>query len=270
MKTQNFGNPNNIETPVLYALVRFRPFAETEEFANIGVLVCCPKLSFMDYRIVHPNVNRVPQFFDRFERSQYRDIIKEFGKALKHLVERCKELDGAGKRYMFQAFVHPREASITLSTYRVVMSDDPKNELDRLFEHYVRQNFDPRISAEKQVENNVKAIIKATGRNFTSRTISERGLNVTFPFVSTHGENVHKIIKPLYLGHEKLNDVYEHGDVWAGKLKRVRSQLPDLTLFAIDGNRHPRAIREISEELLRQDVFVEPYSPDTIRNFAIQ
>lgn len=32
-------------TPCLYSIVRYAPYAETEEFANIGVLLCAPKES---------------------------------------------------------------------------------------------------------------------------------------------------------------------------------------------------------------------------------
>lgn len=269
MKNMNFGHiPNGV--PVLYALVRFRPFAETEEFANVGVLVCCPELSILDYRMVAPNVNRVPMFFDRFDTVKYKAIIKNFNDALKHLRTTTAHLDGKEKRLNFEAFVHPREAAITMSTYRVVMSDDPKKELDRLFEHYIRQNFDARLSAEKQVENDVKAIIKTTGRNFIARTINERGLSVAFPFVNIRDEKPYKIIKPMYLGHEKVNDVYSHGDVWVGKIKRIRHRLPKQTLFVIDGQTHKNAIDEISAELEKQDIIVRPYDTDSIRMFAIQ
>ncbi|GHA74414.1 hypothetical protein GCM10009007_14250 [Formosimonas limnophila] len=254
----------------MYSLVRFRPFAETEEFANVGVLACCPSLNFIDFKIVSPAANRVPLFFDRFDKARYRTIISEFKETLKDLVFKGLNLDGAGKRLLFQAFVHPREASITMSAYRVVMSDDPSNELSRLFEHYVRQNFDARLSAEKRVENDVKAIIKTTGRSFTTRTISEHGLSVAFPFVNVRDDEPYKIIKPMYLGQEKISEVYSHGDVWVGKIKRIRHRLPKQTLFAIDGNTHKDAINEISMELQSQDVIVQPYSVDNIRLFAIQ
>jgi len=68
----------------------------------------------------------------------------------------------------------------------------------------------------------------------------------------------------------KINDVYSHGDVWVGKVKRIRHKLPKQTLFAIDGNTHAKAISEISGELEKQDIIVQPYNTDNIRLFAIQ
>lgn len=270
MQTPTFGTPQTENTPVLYALVRFRPFAETEEFANVGVLVFCPKLNLLDYRMVDLRAKRVPNFFDRFDHTLYKNIIRKFDEALHYFVETHRHASPANQRHAFEAFIHPREAAITMSTYRVVMSRDPKNELDNLFEHYVRQNFDTRLSAEKQVENNTKVIIQSTGRRFYQKTIGNNGFHVTFPFVQSHGDAIHKVIKPLYLGHDKLSDVYAHGDIWTGKMKRIRNQLPDLTLVAIDGRVHPSAIEEISDELKNQNLIVHPYTPEVIRHFALQ
>ena len=269
MKTLNFGNPHNNDTPVMYALVRFRPFAETEEFANVGVLVCCPELNFIDYRMIAPQVNRVPQFFDRFDKTQYKAIITDFAKVLKNLVEQGRNTDSKDKRYLFEAFVHPREAVITLSNYRVVMSENPRNELNRLFEHYVRQNFDAKISAEQQAEKAIKAIIKDTGRIFIPKRIGDGEMSVAFPFVNSQAEKLHKVIKPLFLGQEKIQSVYEHGDVWVGKVRRIRHHLPAQTLFTINGNTHKKAIEEITHELQQQDIIVQPYDAERIKLFAI-
>ncbi|XLF30659.1 DUF3037 domain-containing protein [Klebsiella pneumoniae] len=36
-----------MSTPCLYSIVRYAPYAETEEFANIGVVMCAPKENFL-------------------------------------------------------------------------------------------------------------------------------------------------------------------------------------------------------------------------------
>lgn len=33
-------------TPCLYSIIRYAPYAETEEFANVGVVLCAPKKNF--------------------------------------------------------------------------------------------------------------------------------------------------------------------------------------------------------------------------------
>ena len=50
-------------TPCLYSIVRYAPYAETEEFANIGVLLCAPKENYFDFQLTKRNDSRVKNFF---------------------------------------------------------------------------------------------------------------------------------------------------------------------------------------------------------------
>lgn len=50
-------------TPCLYSIVRYAPYAETEEFANIGVVICAPKENYFDFQITKRNDSRVKSFF---------------------------------------------------------------------------------------------------------------------------------------------------------------------------------------------------------------
>ncbi|MEI6957517.1 DUF3037 domain-containing protein, partial [Klebsiella pneumoniae] len=52
-----------MSTPCLYSIVRYAPYAETEEFANIGVVMCAPKENFFDFQITKRNDSRVRSFF---------------------------------------------------------------------------------------------------------------------------------------------------------------------------------------------------------------
>lgn len=46
-------------TPCLYSIVRYAPFAETEEFANIGVVVCAPQKHIFLFRLTQSNDARL-------------------------------------------------------------------------------------------------------------------------------------------------------------------------------------------------------------------
>ena len=50
-------------TPCLYSIVRYAPYAETEEFANIGVVLCAPKLGQFHFQLTQSNNARVKNFF---------------------------------------------------------------------------------------------------------------------------------------------------------------------------------------------------------------
>jgi hypothetical protein len=258
MKTQNFGHPEQ-RTPVLYSLVRLRPFAETEEFANVGVLVCCPSLNILDFRMQEPNVKRVLDFFERLDKAKYKADIDYYVDALQFIKKQSEHASKDEKRRVFEAFIHPREGSVRFSEYRVVMSLNPKEELNRLFEHYVRQNFSKDLQAERQQEIDVRNIIKKFGKRFVKQRIEASGVSADFPFVETRNNNVDKVIKPLYLGQETSNKIYAHGDAWVSKVRRIREALPEQTLFTIQGDMSKDPVRDIINELKLHRIIVEPY-----------
>ena len=45
-------------------IVRFAPFAETEEFANVGIVLSVPAIGRMEYRLARKNLKRVNHFFE--------------------------------------------------------------------------------------------------------------------------------------------------------------------------------------------------------------
>jgi len=51
-----------------YALLRFRPFVETGEFANVGVVMLAPEARFFGYRLLK-RYGRITQFFHQLDRN---------------------------------------------------------------------------------------------------------------------------------------------------------------------------------------------------------
>lgn len=255
---QNFGHPEQ-RTPVLYSLVRLRPFAETEEFANVGVLVCCPSLNMIDFRMQEPNVKRVLDFFERLNKAKYKAVIDYYVDALQFIKDQSKHAEKQEQQRMFEAFIHPREGSVHFSEYRVVMSLDPAAELNRLFEHYVRQNFSKDLQAEQQQEIEVRNMVKKLGKRFVKQRIEISNVSAEFPFVQTRNHIIDKVIKPLYLGQETANKIYAHGDAWVSKVRRIREALPEQTLFAVQGDMSSDPVRDIVNELTHHRIIVEPY-----------
>ncbi len=49
---------------IYYSIVRFAPFAETEEFANVGIVLSAPAIKRMEYRLASEHLERVNRFFD--------------------------------------------------------------------------------------------------------------------------------------------------------------------------------------------------------------
>ncbi len=107
--------------------------------------------------------------------------------------------------------------------------------------------------------------------------MGDDAFQASFPLVQQQGGTLTKIIKPLRLDHEAPQDIYEHGDVWLQKIKRLRNRnlLPSKVLFAVQApprahaKRHA-AFQEICTDLIKLDVqTVEADAHSMIIDFAL-
>ncbi|MFZ4536518.1 DUF3037 domain-containing protein, partial [Propionivibrio sp.] len=117
-----------------YALLRFRPFVETCEFANVGIVLMAPDARFFGFRLLK-QYGRITQFFHQIDRKIYldgRDLFKEelerFAGDLRRLAldGRKTQPDLALARNLFAELVRPREAMLQFADQRIALADDPK------------------------------------------------------------------------------------------------------------------------------------------------
>jgi hypothetical protein len=115
-----------------YSLIQFCPDMSRLEAANIGVVLFCPELGFLETRIAGDN-SRVQRFFGKqaFDWSRvnsYKNGIKE-----------RLEIEGKDFRNMedLKAFGQRRGNNIQLTTPRPFTVRDPQKDLEELFEEVV-------------------------------------------------------------------------------------------------------------------------------------
>lgn len=128
-----------------YALVRFMPHSDTEEFVNIGIVVACPQTGFFGFRLEARKHKRVTDFFVGLSPEMYTAAVLVMNGELhriQELLERQSGEDIATRtRALFDSVTHAREAMVRFSKARVALADSPEAELDRLFSHYVDQTY---------------------------------------------------------------------------------------------------------------------------------
>ncbi|WP_067278357.1 DUF3037 domain-containing protein [Mitsuaria sp. 7] len=127
-----------------YALVRFMPHSDAEEFVNVGVVVACPQTGFFDFRLKTQNTKRVTDFFGLSPKIYVAAVLVMNGEL--HRVKEQLEHQPGGDvatrtRALFEGVTHPREAQVKFSKARVALADSPEAELDRLYKHYVDRTF---------------------------------------------------------------------------------------------------------------------------------
>ncbi len=260
-----------------YAVARFLPYVETEEFVNVGVVLHCAETGFFDFRLGR-KWSRVTDFFPELDRELYRNAAQLFrvdlddAKAMADsghpLQLRIGEVPAEGPA-VFREVVRARESLFRFGAVRTVMAVDPRAKLEELFAFYVDRQFArEREYQETRMTNHLRKAFFRTGAAmfFRSEAIGNEKYSVNVPFVHRRGNVAVKAIKPLDLNKETSTKIYEHGDHWINRVRRLREIdcLPEQFLFAVrspEGTSKTRidAAREIERELVRMETKVLPF-----------
>lgn len=65
-----------MKTPYQYAIVRFLPFTETGEFANVGIVLCAPNAGVFAFQLIAVPSVRIQQFFPQLDNGLLPNTIK--------------------------------------------------------------------------------------------------------------------------------------------------------------------------------------------------
>lgn len=277
-----------MKTACHYAIVRFMPFVETGEFANVGVVMFAPNGRFFGFKLLINRHARVTNFFEELDARIFRasmrslrDELERIDGMLKRMGtdRRFKSLDRAGALGLWSEIVKPRETMLRFSDSRLVLADDAQGKLQELYAYYVERNFVTRDYQEKILERGVRGWLRSANllERFHPARIGNDEYHAQFPFVAGPEEKPEKIIKPLNLGYADAARIIDHGGQWVVRINALKKRdlLPDRVLFAVDGpdDSTPRgkAKREVVGELEDAGVIVTPYGQaQAVIDFARQ
>ncbi|KQY48798.1 DUF3037 domain-containing protein [Rhizobium sp. Root483D2] len=247
---------------VSYAIIRFQPHVETEEFANIGIVLVAPRMGYLDFRLEMRRHGRVTDFFDSLEPTAIRAILGNYHSELKRVRDLAGHAGDGQTRFefdltdnaehLFQALTKDREGIIRFSDVRFAMTDNPKDKLEELFEYYVRRNFSSPLYREGLLEQHVRSVLKLQeiNKNFKRRTFNDGVYSATFPFVEIVDDRAVKILKPIYLGQNDPTRILDHGNKWLFTINRLKPLLPRNVVFAVEGPAEKAAQQRAFQETL--------------------
>ncbi len=275
------------KTACQYTIVRFAPFIETGEFANVGILMMAPKARYFDYMLLTRRHGRITKFFEELDAKVFKSTMSalkdELGRVrsvLKaHDYDRCYKInDVEFAQGMFAEIVRPRETILRFSESRAVLAEDPKKTLKELFAFYIERNFFTKEYRETVLDRGIRDLLlqAQVGERFTSKKVGNDEYFVTFPFVEMHTKIPVKIIKPLHLGQENSSKILEHGGKWEFRVRELRKHhdlSPGKILFAVDGpggnDSRGEACREVMDMLRETGSNIQPYTmKEKILDFA--
>lgn len=235
-------------TACLYSIVRFCPFIETEEFANVGIILIAPDAKFFGYQLITRKHARVTNFFEQLDATVFRNVVQN----LKEEFDRVADLlaaQGFGAHFnsnnvnyaksLFAEIVRPRETVIKFSTVRAVLVEDPEEELANLFSYYVERDFVTKEYRETVLERTMRKWIYSAGAGarFDRKEVGNDDYHATFPFVEQVVGDVIKVVKPLNLAQDQPSKILDHGGQWLFRIQTLkrRNLLPGKVLFAVEG-----------------------------------
>jgi hypothetical protein len=262
-----------------YAIARFRPYRETGEFVNVGIVLICPQMNYFAYLFEKRKYKRITDFFPELDVEVFKagmgGLLKELARVtgrdhdeeLKQLVLREEAHASIGR---FKELVRPREAMFHFGETGTVLAADPRGKLKELFDYYIKRQFArDREYQEVFMKRELAEFLRRSNLDRfykTEQQVGDETYHVILPFVHLDGNVVLKAIKPLHLDKEGSTEIYRHGDAWISTVKRLRqiNRLPKDFLFTVKGpkagNKRMHAAQEICRELEHLDAVTIPFA----------
>lgn len=269
-----------MKTACHYAIVRFMPFVETEEFANVGVVLFAPQARYFGFRLLGNRTSRITNFFEQMEVATYRAFMRDLREELERVSVAFKAL-GTDRRLssmndnaawaLWTELIKPRASLVRFGDGRLVLAGDPQAKLQDLYGYYVERNFVTREYREQMLERNVRQVLKGAdlAKRFQPARVGNDEYHVQFPFVQLKGDQPYKAIKALTLSQADPARIIDHGGQWVLRVTQLRKRglLPAHVLFAVDrdiqaSGARARAREEVLADLRGLDVQVTGLGQD--------
>ncbi len=250
-----------------YAVLRFMPYAETQEFANIGIVISVPKQGVIVYKLAPPRFARVTKFFEDLDGQMYKKAVNRFADELQRVQVFAQELKGEQHIEYFKEVTRFRESVIHFSEMHTLLCNNPQETLNQLYERYVGRQFITKQYREAQMVRALKQTLNTRlPIKYKERELQADYLSVKMPLVAETGANI-RAIKPMTFQQSKALTLIEHGETWIGRINRLiksGSVVPDHIMFTVEapektGRKLQKAFNEVITEMKELGVAVSNY-----------
>ncbi|SKA52714.1 DUF3037 domain-containing protein [Photobacterium toruni] len=205
----------------LYAIIRFAPYAETGEFANVGIVLCVPKTKFFDFKLAPVKFKRISQFFDDIDNKLFAATISNIEQELGRIRNFAGSSGEDKIADIFKELTRDRESIIRFGEIRsTLLKTHPNDLIETLYERFIGRDFVTKQYREAAMVRAIRQELRVKGMPaYTEGKVSNDLIEATFPFVNN--DNGPKIIKPLTFQQPTTTKIIEHGEFWHWKVKRL-------------------------------------------------
>jgi len=262
-----------------YALVQFMPFVETGEFANVGVILCAPNKNYWEFKLAPHRFKRLTDFFKEMDKEVYKVAITKFEEEMKVTKMYAEKKDRAKNRVeFFTEVTRPRQALLRFSSVRTLLTDNPKSELEALYEKFIHRDFVTKQYKEQQMAVALKRSFSQKGLAFkyTEKRLKVNVREVTIPLGANTNDGL-KLIKPLAFRQTRATQLFEHGEVWYNRIcslidngmVEVNNVLLPIDITRATKGEKREAVEAVKVLFKRKDInLVDYFEKDKITDFA--
>lgn len=240
-----------------YAVIRFMPFTETREFANIGVVVADPKTGIFLYKLAPRKFSRVTQFFEDIDGRLYRNAIEVFDGELKRLQCYFAKHGLRGKEFVerFNELTRRRESVVHFSETGRIFDENASTTIEMLFKRFVARDFATRYYREQHMVKTLREKLSVCSpAKFIEKNLQAGLYDIKLPLVHSFAAQ-HRIIKPLALTQQTPLKAMVHGETWINHIKRlVKNEViqPEHVLFTVEKPAEKTDILPVYNEIVRE------------------
>lgn len=213
------------------------PFAETQEFAGIGVVLIAPKLGYFGFKLADGKFPRVTNFFEEADSKLFKKSRDRYEQELHRVQLLLNDTYGKTQVDYFKEITRPRESVIHFGEINTVVSNDVNKTLDELYRMYVGRDFVNKTYREANMAKALKEELTHTlGIEYRARTLRGKVIDIRLPL--THeSEYGLRAIKPMAFQHPTPIALIDHGVQWVDRIDRFIKEellLPNNILFALE------------------------------------
>lgn len=229
-----------MKTFVEYAVVRFMPISETQEFANVGIVLWSNTEHKVLTKLAPTPFHRINHFFDDVDGNLYK-VARSFMEL--ELARITTYVQGESQKHtdsIMKEFTRPREGVMTFSELGALLTNDPQIALEQLYNTYIGRDI--KVTKEQRE----RSMVRELRERFSTLPVKyrEKPLNTGFgeikvPFVTAIGNDL-RAIKPMAFNHPRPMDIADHGDKWISRIGHAldaQAISPKNFLFTVEAPR---------------------------------
>lgn len=269
-----------------FATIGFRPHTETEEFVTIGVVALDTQARHFDFTLLDARkTGRIHPMFPN-AKTLYKEARKRLDAELT-AIRQAVNGDGTAaevplfpalredKGGLFAAITNPREGVICYPVKGRRMADSMEDALDSLRKRFIERHLlPPALAAEQEMTRHLARVLR------NARVLQAYTRNVTLgteeymvPFAFAHMTGDHRAdraLRPLNFDLATPTEIYNHGDEWITRLKRLERQgyRPERSLFALRPPRENDGLRKKAFDEIRGELITAGFEAPTEEDAA--